>query len=211
MGKIFFDVGMSLDGFIAGINRGPKNPLADGGTAIHNWMYKQKFFREALGWGKDGETGLNNDILKGIFQRSGASILGKRMFEEGEPNWPENAPFHTPVYVLTHEKREPWERKGGTTFFFLNDGIESALQQAKKSAGNKDIRISGGADVIQQFMHAGLIDEFTIHLAPVFLGNGIRLFDQTYNIRFMLEIFETLHSPDVTHLSYTVKKRQDQV
>jgi dihydrofolate reductase len=122
---------MSIDGYIAGPNRGPKNPLDDGGTQIHNWVYGQKSFRERLGLGEGGETGKDNDIIDEEFNRTGASIMGKRMFEEGEPNWPEEAPFHTPVYVLAEHPREAWERKGGTTFHFVNDDIQSVHEKAK--------------------------------------------------------------------------------
>ena len=115
--------------------------------------------------------------LRNTTERIGANIMGKRMFEQGERAWPEEAPFHTPVYVLTHEKREPWVRPGGTTFYFVNDGPESALEQARESAGGRDIRIAGGADVIQQYLNLGVIDELEIALAPVLFGGGRRLFE----------------------------------
>src|SRR5512147_162590 len=123
-------------------------------------MFPQRNFRGILGLGDDGETGDDNRIIGEILRRIGANIMGKRMFEEGEANWPEDAPFHTPVFVLTHERRSPWERPGGTTFHFVNHGIESALERARAAAGGKDIRISGGANVIRQYLDAGLIDEF---------------------------------------------------
>jgi dihydrofolate reductase len=204
MSKVFFDIGMSLDGFIAGENRGPKNPLGDGGPGVHQWCFQQQRFREGLGL-EGGETGDDNRVISAIFDRIGANILGKRMFEEGEANWPENAPFHTPVYVLTHEKREPWVRPGGTTFYFVNDGIESALAQAKKAAGPKDVRISGGADTIRQYLNAGLIDEFQIHYAPVVLGNGLRLFDGVEKNRFAVAMVGTTPSPHVTHVRYELR------
>lgn len=207
MSKIFFAVGTSMDGFLAGLNGGAKNPLGDGGTAIHKWLYQQKAFHELLEFGKGGETGKDNDILKEIISRTGASIMGKRMFEEGEANWPENAPFHTPVFVLTKEVREPWERKGGTTFYFINDGIESALQKAKQAAGNKDIRIAGGANTIQQFLNAGLVDDFTINYSPVMLGKGVRLFDNIDKGKFTLEIVEAVNSPLITHLRYKLNNK----
>src|SRR5688572_14126588 len=202
MSKIFFSVGISMDGFIAGLNGGPKNPLGDGGTEIHKWLYNQKAFLELLELGEGGETGKDNDIVNEIINRSGASIMGKRMFVEGEANWPENAPFHTPVYVLTHEVREPWERKGGTTFYFINDGIEIALQEAKQAAGDKDIRIAGGADTIQQYLNAGLVDDFTINFSPIMLGKGVRLFDNIDKGKFTIDIAEAVNSPQVTHLRY---------
>ena len=207
MSKIFFAVGISMDGFIAGLNGGPKNPLGDGGTEIHKWLYKQKAFLELLELGEGGETGKDNDILNEIIDRTGASIMGKRMFVEGEANWPENAPFHTPVYVLTHEVREPWERKGGTTFYFINDGIESALQKAKQAARQKDIRIAGGAEVIQQYLNAGLVDDFTINFSPIMLGKGVRLFDNIDKGKFSIDIAEAVNSPLVTHLRYRLKNK----
>lgn len=204
MNKVFFDVGISLDGFIAGLNGGPANPLGDGGIAIHNWMFKQKSFLEHLELEGGESDNKDNDIIQEIFNRIGANIMGKRMFEEGEANWPEKAPFGVPVYVLTHTKRDPWERKGGTTFFFTNDDIYKVLEIAKKDAGNKDIRISGGAYTIQQYLNAGLIDECSIHLAPIMLGQGVKLFENIVKEKFNFEIVEVIESPLVTHLTYKV-------
>ena len=204
MGKIFFSVGMSLDGLIAGPNGGPKNPLGDGGIEIHKWLFNQKSFREQLGLGEGGETGKDNDLVNEINSRTGANIMGKRMFEEGEANWPENAPFHCPVYVLTGQKRAPWERKGGTTFYFVNDGLQNALEKAKKAAGSKDIRISGGASVIQQFLNAGLINEFLISYAPIFILKGVRLFDNINRNNINVSMVEVVNSLLVTHLRYKV-------
>ena len=153
MSKVFFDMGISLDGFIAGLNSGPSNPLGNSGLEIHNWLFLQRSFRRLLKLGDDGETGADDKLVEEIFNRTGAYIMGKRMFEEGEVNWPVDAPFHTPGFVLTHESRNPWQRKGGTTFHFVNDGIESALRHAREVAGQKDIRISGGAQPIQQYLN----------------------------------------------------------
>jgi dihydrofolate reductase len=135
------------------------------------------------------------------------SIMGKRMFDGGERFWPEEAPFHTPVFVLTKQVREPWERPGGTTFYFVNDGIESALRQAREVAGGRDIRIAGGADVIQQYLNAGLVDEFAVAVAPVFFGAGRRLFEGIDRRKVAVEIVDAIHSPLVTHLRYAVKKQ----
>lgn len=206
MGRVFVSVGMSLDGFIAGPNRGPGNPLGDGGIDIHGWAFLQDSFRRSLGLGR-GETGGDDRLVDTMFKRAGAHIVGKRMFEEGEANWPEDAPFHTPVFVLTHVKRDPWVRKGGTTFHFVNDGAESALRQAREAAGNKDIRISGGADAICRYVNAGCVEEMWIHLAPLLLGGGLRLFDRIDRGRVSLAIVEALHSPHVTHLHYQVTTR----
>jgi dihydrofolate reductase len=133
--------------------------------------------------------------------------MGKNMFEEGERGWPEEAPFRTPVFVVTHEVREPWERKGGTTFYFVNRGIEDALSRAREVAQGKDIRISGGADLVRQYLNAGLVDELLLSLAPTFLGSGLRLFDGIDASGIGLEIIEVIDSPKVTHLRYAVKKR----
>src|ERR687883_1823801 len=130
--------------------------------------------------------------------------MGKRMFDAGELAWPEEAPFHTPVFVVTHTKRDPWERPGGTTFHFVNDGIESALLQARQAAGERDVRIAGGAETIQQYLDRGLIDEFSITLAPVLFGTGIRLFDHLGPDRLTLAQTRSDGSSRVTHLTYTV-------
>src|SRR5690348_5615841 len=145
----------------------PTEKWLDQWMELQKYVFQQRFFRENLKLGDGGETGRDNRILEETFNRTGASIMGKRMFEGGEHNWPEEAPFHTPVFVLTHEVRQPWERPGGTTFYFVNDGIESALQQAREAAGQRDVRIAGGADVIRQYLSAGLVDEFSLAVSPV--------------------------------------------
>jgi dihydrofolate reductase len=126
------------------------------------------------------------------------------MFDGGERFWPEKAPFHTPVFIVTHTKRPPWRRPGGTTFHFINDGIESALTRARTAAGDRDIRIGGGADLIQQYLNAGLVNEFTISIAPVVLGEGTRLFDSIKFGQVSLELIDTIPSPRATHLRYAV-------
>jgi dihydrofolate reductase len=212
MGKVFFSVGMSLDGFMA--PEGMDLAHADDPNykdwlsqwmELQKWVSQQRFFRENLQLGEGGETGQDNRILEETFNRTGVNIMGKRMFEGGERFWPEEAPFHTPVFVLTHQVRSPWERPGGTTFHFVNDGIESALRQAREVAGDKDIRIAGGAHAIVQYLNAGLVDEFSIALAPVFFGEGVRLFDGIDRRKVSPEIVEAIHSPLVTHLRYAVK------
>ncbi len=214
MGNVFFSVVMSLDGFIA--PAGMDLAHADDPnyqdwlsqwTELQKWVFQQRFFRENLMLGEGGETGQDNRILEETFHRTGVSIMGKRMFDGGERFWPEEAPFHTPVFVLTKQVRAPWERPGGTTFHFVNDGIESALRQARAVAGGKDIRIAGGADAILQYLNAGLVEEFSIALAPVFFGAGRRLFEGIDRRKVALEIVEALHSPLVTHLHYAVTKQ----
>lgn len=204
MANVFFDVGMSIDGFIAGPNAGPKTPLGEGGADLHAWMLEQKAFRESLGLGEGGATGPDDDRVAELFARTGASVIGKRMFDEGEANWPEQAPFHTPVFVLTHEERTPWARPGGTTFHFVNDGIESALAQAKKAAGERDVRIGGGADVIRQYVQASLVDEMCLHFVPVTLVRGIRLFEGIDRSKMKARLVGTTPSRGVTHVTYAL-------
>ena len=167
-----------------------------------SWVLKLQCFRENLKFGPGGETGAVNDMFRHTMERSGASIMGKRMFEQGEISWPEEAPFHTPVFVLTHEKREPWVRPGGTTFHFVNDGPESALEQARDAAGKRDIRISGGANVIQQYLNLGVIDELEIALAPVMFGSGRRLFENLHEPLSKFRIDKVVDGSAATHLRY---------
>jgi dihydrofolate reductase len=209
MSKVFVNVGLSLDGYMApdGMTLGNwdrpeyKNWGAKWG-ALMGWVLKQQYFRENLQFDLGGETGPVNDMLRLTMERSGANIMGKRMFEQGECSWPEEAPFHTPVYVLTHEKREPWVRPGGTTFYFINDGAKSALELARESAGGLDIRISGGADVIQQYLNMGVIDELEIAMAPLLFGSGRRLFENQHETLPQFRIDRVLDTPDATHLRY---------
>jgi len=133
-------------------------------------------------------------------------VMGRRMFDEGEVGWPENAPFRVPVFVVTHKPRPPWVRPGGTIFTFVTGGIGSALAQARAAAGGHDVKIAGGADTIQQFLKAGLVDEFRVDLAPLLLGRGVRLFDQVDPDDLALEILEAIESPLTTHLRYRVVK-----
>jgi dihydrofolate reductase len=141
-------------------------------------------------------------MLRQTTERIGANIMGKRMFEQGEVAWPEDAPFHTPVYVLTHEKREPWVRPGGTTFHFVNDGPESALALARESAGGRDIRIAGGANVVQQFLNLGVVEELEIALAPVVFGGGRRLFENLREPVPRFRIDKVVDGPAATHVRY---------
>ena len=211
-GKLFFEVAASLDGFIApeGMDLAHAHDpefkqWMSQWTKLQNWVFQQQFFRKNLKLGDGGETGRDNRMLEETFNRTGVSIMGKRMFEGGERFWPEEAPFHTPVFVLTHQVRKPWERRGGTTFYFVNEGIDGALGQARKSAGNRDIRIAGGANVIQQYLNAGLVDEFTIHYSPVFFGHGAQLFSKTSkDIR--VKIKEAFPSKEVTHVTFEVER-----
>jgi dihydrofolate reductase len=204
-GKVFFSVTMSLDGFMA--PEALDDLMGPKWMELQAWLFHQRFFRENLGLGEGGEEGLDNDVAQATFERTGASVMGKRMFDAGEAAWPEEAPFHTPVFVVTHTKRDPWERPGGTSFHFVNDGIERALVQASEAAGDRDVRIAGGAETIQQYLDSGLIDEFSITLAPVLFGTGIRLFDRVDPDRLALDQARADASSRVTHLTYAAAKR----
>ncbi|MGX9887954.1 dihydrofolate reductase family protein [Streptomyces sp. NPDC002276] len=220
-GKVFFSVSMSLDGFVA------PEPVPDQDTLfaperrddpdvrrwlaqwteLQQWVFPLRFFRENLKLGEGGEEGLDNDMARETFERTGASVMGRRMFDLGEQSWPEEAPFHTPVFVVTHKKRDPWERPGGTTFHFVDDGIEHALDQARAAAGDRDVRIAGGGTTILEYLNAGLVDEFSITLSPVLFGTGTRLFDGVDASRVALEPVRSQASSRVTHLTYTVRSR----
>lgn len=206
MSKVFFSITASLDGFMAPEWRTDEQWL-DQWLQLQDYVLHQRFFRRNLKLGDDGETGVDNQILEETFNRTGVTIIGKRMFDAGESSWPEEAPFHTPVFVLTKQRRDPWPRPGGTVFHFVNDGIESALRQAREVAGGRDIRIGGGAHTVQQFLNAGLVDEFHIAVAPVLLHSGPRVFDRLDPGRIELELAETIPSPRVTHLKYRVVRR----
>lgn len=207
MSKVFVNIALSLDGYMAPAGMTMENwdrPelwAAEWG-ALMAWALNQQYLREKLKFGPGGETGPVNDMVRHTFERTGAHIMGKRMFEGGERGWPEEAPFHTPVFVLTHEKREPWTRPGGTTFYFINDGAQRTLELAREAAGARDIRISGGADVIQQYLNLGEVDELEIALAPVLFGGGRRLFENLREPVPQFRIDRVLDTPAATHLRY---------
>jgi dihydrofolate reductase len=204
-GKVFFSVSMSLDGFIAPESLGEL--MGQQWMELQQWIFPTRFFRENLKLGEGGEEGRDNDIARETHLRTGASVMGKRMFDAGERMWPENAPFHTPVFVVTHERRDHWTRPGETTFHFVNDGIQSALDQAGEAAGDRDVRIAGGGRVILEYVNAGLIDEFTVALSPVLFGAGIRLFEGVDAGRVALEQVRSEPTQRATHLTYAVRQR----
>jgi dihydrofolate reductase len=203
MPDVFADLGMSLDGFIAGPNAGPHNALGDGGARIHQWAYQLQAARERLGR-SGGATDRDNEIAEEKFARAGAHVMGRRMFDEGEAGWPDPPPFGAPVFVLTHHPREPWERQGGTTFYFVTDGIDSAVEQARAAGDGKDVQLSGGGETIREGLDAGLLDELQIHLAPVVIGAGVRLFEGLRQDTVVLEPTRVVGSPSVTHIRYRV-------
>jgi dihydrofolate reductase len=207
--KVFVNVGVSLDGFMAPegmtLENWARPDHLDWGAkwgALMGWALGLATFRRNLGLGPGGETGPVDDLFRRTTERIGANVMGRRMFDAGERGWPEEAPFHTPVFVLTHQPREPWVRPGGTTFFFVTDGPESALAQAREAAGARDVRISGGADAIQQYLNLGVVDELEIALAPVLFGGGRRLFENLHEPLPRFRVDRVLHSPAATHLRY---------
>jgi dihydrofolate reductase len=204
MSKVFVSVTMSLDGFVAPRWRSDEQWITQW-CQLQAYVFHQKSFRERLQLGEGGETGVDDRLLEETFARTGASIMGKRMFDGGERHWPEEAPFRTPVFVLTHQVRAPWVRPGGTVFHFVNDGIHRALERAREVVGDRDIRIAGGAQMIAHALAAGVVDEIQIALSPVLLGEGIRLFDGLEPNTPALRMMESVHSPHVTHLRYAVE------
>lgn len=163
---------------------------------------------------RQGEAGgaINEDHerIERTFDRAGAYVMGRRMFDEGEVGWPDPPPFQVPVFVVTHNRREPWVRQGGTTFTFVTDGVESAVAQACTAAGGKDVQIAGGANAIQQCLNAGLLDELELRLAPVLLGAGVPLFEGIDVDTLALETPAVVASPATTHLRYRVRQAAHQ-
>ena len=203
MSKLVAEITMSLDGFIAGPHARPGEGLGEGGERLHEWVYGLKSWREPHGL-EGGETGADDELLQESTARPGAIIVGRRMYEHAE-GWGDRPPFGRPVFVLTHRGQEPLVKEGGTTFTFATDGIESTLARAREAAGGRDVAIGGGASVIQQYLAAGLLDELVLHIAPILLGGGTRLFEPgaVGNIEF--ELVQTIGSPRVTHLRYRIK------
>jgi len=204
MTQLTLDISMSLDGFVAGPNISHEQPLGENGELLHDWITRLASWRARHGQ-EGGETGPANDLVEEVARSIGAYIMGRRMFSGGagpwadDPNadgwWGDEPPFRAPVYVLTHHEREPLVKQG-TTFTFVSEGIESALQQAKAAAGERDVQLSGGADVVQQYLRAGLVDTLQIHVAPVLLGGGTSLFGE-------LGASVALQPADATHLTLT--------
>jgi dihydrofolate reductase len=210
--RLRFQISVSVDGFIAGPNPSEADPLGEGGTQLHQWALKLAAWREPHGR-EGGEVNASTAVVEEALDHIGATVMGRKMFG-GEPGpwgddpwdgwWGDDPPFHAPVFVLTHHDREPLEKEGGTTFTFVSDGIESALEQAKEAAGGKDVSLGGGADVAQQYLAAGLIDELELNVVPVLLGEGTRLFDNLAGAGLALEQVQAIEAPGVTHIKYRV-------
>jgi len=205
---------ISLDGYVAGPNQSEENPLGEGGDQLHEWAVRLKSWRETHGL-PDGESGPDDELLAESVAATGAVVMGRQMFSGGEGPWEDDAnangwwgdepPFHKPVFVLTHHAREPLVLKG-TTFTFVTDGLDSAIDDARAAAAEQDVLVAGGADTIDQAIRAGLVDELQLHLAPVLLGAGARLFDGVAPALPRFEITQVIESPLVTHLRYRVVK-----
>jgi len=205
MGKVSADMNVSVDGFIAGPGARPGSPRGDTGTRVHDWMKAGTAWRDRTGFG-GGTENRDSEVVDEWFNSYGAVVMGRNMFDTGEVPWGDNPPFRTPVFVLTSRARRTLVKEGGTTFTFVTDGLESALDQARDAARDKNVDIAGGADVLQQVIKAGLLDELQIHFAPVLLGDGIRLFDQLGSDDLELEPTRVIDSPSVTHVRYRVVK-----
>ena len=201
---------MSLDGFVAGANQSVKEPLGIGGEQLHEWVTSLATWRRAHGM-EGGDVNESTRVMEQEIANIGATIMGRNMFG-GHPGawsatdpwkgwWGRNPPFHHPVFVLTHHAREPLVTEGGTTFTFVTDGIESALDQARRAAGEKDIALSGGAQAAQQYLNAGLVYEMQLHMSQMLLGAGERLFDGVTDLHGLV-LVETVAAPNVVHLKF---------
>jgi dihydrofolate reductase len=214
MSRLRFSISSSLDGYSAGPDQSLENPLGVGGEQLHKWVFPLAAFRKAHGDEGGGEVNPSTAIVEEMFQNVGAVIMGRHMFgggtgawnNEWKGWWGDDPPYHMPVFVLTHHARESLPMKGGTTFHFVTDGIQSALQQATRVAGDKDVLIGGGANVVQQYLAAGLVDEINVSVAPVLLGGGTRLFDNVGGPNQRLEQIRVVEAPGVTHMRYRVVK-----
>jgi dihydrofolate reductase len=202
---------MSLDGFVAGPNQSEENPLGEGGTQLHEWAIALAAWRKPHGQ-EGGEVNASSEVLEESLENLGAAVMGRNMFggagawgdDPWDGWWGDNPPFHMPVFVLSHHARDPLAKEGGTTFTFVTDGIESALEQAREAAGGKDVAVSGGANIAQQYLKAGLLDELRLHVVPVLLGDGARLFDNLGGAEIRLECTRAIEAPGVSHLTYRV-------
>jgi dihydrofolate reductase len=210
MSKVTHDITVSLDGYVAGPDPSPEHPLGKGGEQLHEWAYDLKFFNESHGR-EGGEDSEDSRLMQERVDNTGAGIMGRGMFGGGPGPWDESwkgwwgdePPFSYPVFVLTHHPREPISFDNGSSFTFVTGGIEAALELARAAARDRDVHIGGGADVAQQYLNAGLLDELELHVVPVVLGGGVRLMDGIDPAR-TLEIDRVVASPAVTHVRYRV-------
>ena len=216
MSRLKLNITMSLDGYVAGPEQSPEYPLGIGGEELHGWVVPLEAWREGHGL-EGGEVNESTPFVEDILGGAGATIMGRNMFGGGPGPWDESwkgwwgddPPFHHPVFVLTNHPREPLQMQGGTTFHFVTDGIESALEKARTAAAvaskawriRKEVSLGGGASVAQQYLAAGLLDEIVVSVVPILLGGGARLFDNVGDAT--LEQVESVEAPGVTHIRYT--------
>jgi dihydrofolate reductase len=198
------NLSMSLDGYVAGPNQGLENPLGEGGEDLHEWVFTTEHWRRMVGEDGPGSKGIDNDFMVAGNENIGATIMGRNMFgpirgewgsEEWKGWWGDEPPYHHDVYVLTHHPHDDIPMQGGTTFHFVTDGIDAALERAVDAAGGKDVRLGGGASAVRQYLKAGLIDHLHVAITPILLGNGERLFEDTA---------EALHAYSCTEFTGTV-------
>jgi len=200
---------VSLDGFVAGRNQSVEDPIGEGGMRLHQWAFATASWRAQQGL-EGGERSADSEVVDEVARGVGAYIMGRNMFGGGDgpwdPTWTgwwgEDPPFHAPVFVLTHHPREQLPMDGGTTFSFVTDGIESALEQARTEAGDRDVAIAGGANAVRQYLRAGVLDELYLHVVPIVLGGGERLLEDVGDPA--LEPVKVVASPAVTHVKYRV-------
>jgi dihydrofolate reductase len=216
MSRLRCQISISLDGFVAGPNQSEENPLGEDGEGLHDWVVQLAAWRQAHGM-EGGEVNESTPIFEETLENIGAAVMGRNMFgppgggpwgDEWTGWWGDNPPYHYPVFIVTHHPRDPVEMEGGTTFHFVTDGIESALEQARKAAGGKDVGLWGGGNVIQQYLAAGLLDELELHVVPVLLGDGARVFGNLGDAEVQLEQIRAVGAPGVTHLKYRVTSRR---
>ncbi len=216
MAKVRCEISMSLDGFVAGPNPSLEEPLGAGGDLLHEWAFAAASWRDSHGL-EGGEKNADSDVIEESLRATGAVVMGRKMFSGGEGSWEndpradgwwgDDPPFHVSVFVLTHQARGTKVMEGGTSFEFVTDGIEAALERAKAAAGDKDVLLAGGASIVQQYLKAGLLDELQIHVAPALLGEGTSLFDRLGIEPVGLEATRVIASPSVTHLRFRVAGR----
>ncbi|HET8525263.1 MAG TPA: dihydrofolate reductase family protein [Actinomycetota bacterium] len=211
MSVFWFQMAVSLDGYVAGPDQSEQDPLGVGGMRLHEWVFELEAWRSQMGE-EGGEVNASTQVVVEARTNVGAVVMGRNMFGGGPGPWREDPPwngwwgddppYHAPVFVVTHHPREPLEMAGGTTFWFVTDGIEAALERARDAAGERDVLLGGGADVANQYLRAGLLDEFELHVAPVLLGAGERLFVDVGSPE--LRQVRVIEAPGVTHVKYLV-------
>lgn len=207
MTRISANISMSLDGYIAGDNDSTEKPLGDNGEVLHRWIYELESWRKAHGL-DGGASGPSSDVIAESMEDVGAVVLGRRMFDFGETYWGDDPPFHAPVFVVTNHPRSSEAKKGGTSYTFVTDGLEAALDAAAETAGESRVHVAGGADIIRQSIASGRLDELQIHLVPVLLGGGKRLFEASHP-PIHLKIDRLIATPDVTHIRYDLRGNDD--